>query len=212
MGSRLIQYSQGAAAATQELISFVELASAGDPLAKSRLVFPGSPPPLPPIVYFTNPDIRRGFDNDQLILPPTRSLIKTLDDHVLTSFDNTIVDRQIEEVWTNEGGKLSMPTSFYRELRNYDENTPDPETVGFIQWSPADQSTLTFNVQFVHLTAGGDPVFPQVAPEFRPRGGGGTVDGNVIAAPDGDLGVEFANSGWQREEIVLRLRLISQVA
>ncbi len=211
MGVRVYQYSQGAAAAEDELISFVELASNGTPGAKSRLVYPGSPPPFAPVTYFTNPDKRAGFDNDTLILPPARTVVETLDDQVVVGFAQTLRDRIVEETWTNEGGKLSMPTHFYRQLRGYDENQPDPDTVGFVQWFPANQSALGFNVQLVFLTAGGDPVMPMTAPEFRPIGGGGNVGGDTIAGPDGDLDVAFASSGWQTEEIKLRLRIVSQV-
>ncbi len=211
MSFRVYQYSLGAAALEAAGISFVELASAGSPLAKSTLVYPGSPPELPPIVYFTNPDRRPGMDNDTLILPPKRTLVKTLSSKVLVSFGETIVDREVKEIWTNEGGKLSMPTAFYRELRGYDENPPDPETLGNLVWSPANISTKSYEVQIVSLMGGSDLNFPDVSPEFRPLGGGGTVGGNVIAGPDGDLGVEFASSGWQTSEIVLHLRILSEV-
>ena len=211
MGTRVYQYSLGAAAATAELITFVELASAGDPLAKSRLVYPGSPPAFNPITYFVNPDKRGGFDNDQLILPPSRTAVKTLDDHVVISFENTVVDRFVEERWTVDRGKLSMPTSFYRELRNYNENTPDPETLGFIQWFPENQSSLGWNVVFISLNAGTDPEMPMVGPEYRPEGGGGNVGGEIIAGPDGDLAAECDSAGWQRDELVLRMLLVSQV-
>ncbi len=211
MGLRVFQYSLGAAVAQASTIRFTELASDGDPAAKSILTFPGASPPFPPIVYFTNPDIRRGFDNDSLLLPPSSTLTKTLSSHVLTSFENTIEDRIIEEVWTAEGGKLSMPTGFWRELRNYNENRPDPEVDGFITWQPRNQGSKTYEIQIVHLTAGGDNMLPQVAPEFKPIGGGGSVGGQVIAGPDGDLDVMFASSGWQTEEIVLRFRLISEL-
>lgn len=211
MGLRVFQYSQGAAVAQASAISFVELASTGDPLAKSTLTYPGATPPFPPVVYFTNPDMRNGYDNETLMLHPDSSLVKTLSSHVLVSFDRTIVDIQIEEVWTNEGGKLSMPTGMYRELRNYNENRPDPEVDGNIVWQPANQGTISYEVKIVSLTAGGDANLPHVAPEFRPIGGGGQVGSNIIAGPDGDLDVQFAQSGWQTEEIVLRMQLIAEL-
>jgi hypothetical protein len=98
-----------------------------------------------------------------------------------------------------------MPIAFYRELRNYHENPPDPEVDGFLQWSPANQSTKTFEVQLVTLQLGADLKNPD-ATEFRPIGGDGTN-----AGPDGDLGVEFASSGWLDVEVVQILRIVSEV-
>ena len=189
------------------MISFVELASSGTPAAKSTLVYPGSPPAIPSTTYFTNPDRRLGFDNDDVSVQPANTLVETLDDQVLVSFARTIVDRTVVEKWTVEGGKLSMPISFYRELRNFHENPPDPDVDGFMRWSPANQSTKTFDVQLVSLEVGADPMNPD-ATEFRPlpHGSSGT-----IAGPDGDLGVEFANSGWLEVEVTQVLRIVAEV-
>ncbi len=205
MPTRVYEYFLGTPVETDEGISFIELASAGDPTAKTRLVYPGSPPALSPITYFANPDRRMGFDNDDLPLVPQRTLVETLDDQVVVSYDRTIVDLQIFEKWTVDGGKLSMSTAMMRELRGYHENPPDPEVDGYITWSPAEQSTKTFEIQLVSLKVGADDKWID-ATEFRPIGGDGT-----IAGPDGDLGVEFASAGWQDVEIVQHFRIISEV-
>jgi hypothetical protein len=205
MSLRVFEYLAGAPAEETETIVFVSLASAGDPAAKSRLVYPGSPPALNPILYSTNPDRRLGFDNDDVINAPANTLVETADDQVLVRFEHTIVDRIVVERWTVGGSKLSMSAAFYRELRNYHENPPDPEVDGYLQWSPANQSTKTFEVQLVTLQVGADIRNPD-ATEFRPIGGNGTN-----AGPDGDLGVEFASAGWLDAEVVQTLRIVSEV-
>ena len=205
MSLRVYEIFAGAQVEEDDAITFVELASAGDPSAKSTLVYPGTPPPLNPIAYNSNPDRRLGFDNDQVINLPANTLVETLDDQVLVSFDHTIVDRVVVEKWTVDGGKLSMSAAFFRELRNYHENAPDPEVDGYLRWSPANQSTKTFEIQLVSLQAGSDVLNPD-ATEFRPIGGDG-----VTAGPDGDLGIEFASAGWLDVEVIQTLRIVSEV-
>jgi hypothetical protein len=205
MSIRVFEYLAGTPATEEDAIAFVALASAGDPSARSRLVYPGSPPALNPVTYFTNPDRRLGFDNDDVINAPANTLVETADDQVLVSFGHSIVDRIVVERWTVGGSKLSMSAAFYRELRNYHENPPDPEVDGYLQWSPANQSTKTFEVQLVTLQVGADLKNPD-ATEFRPIGGDGTN-----AGPDGDLGVEFASAGWLDAEVVQTLRIVSEV-
>ncbi len=210
MAFRIFEINAGAAVAEAEAITFIELASAGDPNAKSRLIYPTVAPAAPafnPVSYFTNPDQRPGFDNNQIWNTPRNTLVETLDDHVLVSFEQNTKDRIVDEIWTAEGGKLSMPTSFLRELRNYHENAPDPEVEGFITWQPQNQGTKTYEVQLVFLQVGADVLMPMAGPEYKPLGG--TVGG--IAGPDGDLGIEFANAGWQTETITQRLRIVSEL-
>jgi hypothetical protein len=208
MGTRVFQYFPGATVETEAAISHVELASAGDPTAKTRLVYPSIAPAAPalnPITYFVNPDRRMGFDNDDLPLLPNRSLVMTVDDQVVLSFPKTVVDIVITEKWTVAGGKLSMSSAMMRELRGYHENPPDPDVLGWITWQPAEQSTRTYQIQMLSLQVGSDINWID-ATEFRPGGGDGT-----IAGPDGDLGVEFASSGWQDVEVVQKFRLIAEV-
>lgn len=202
---KIFDIFEGDPAEAEAGIAFIELASDGDPTAKSRLVYPGSPPELPPITYFTNPDRRLGFDNDSLINKPAVTMVQTLDDQVKLSFDSTIADRNIIERWTVDGGKLASSIAFYRELRGYFENPPDEDVDGYIEWSPANQSTKTFNVQLVKLQVGSDPMLDDVT-EFRPIGGNGTN-----AGPDGGLGVEFDAAGWVDAEMILALRIVSEV-
>lgn len=203
MGDRVFEILLGTPAEEEEDIVFVPLASAGDLDAKSRLVYPGTSPALSPIVYFSNPDRRLGFDNEPII-EPSSQVIQTLDSQQLLSFTRSIVDVIVVETWTIEAGKLAMPISMYRELRAYILNPPAAGL--FINWEPQNQSTKAYQVQLVSLKAGTSAI-PEAA-EFQPRGHGG---GAVVAGPADDLDVSLSTSGFLEVQCELTLRIVAEV-
>lgn len=202
MGTRIFEILLGTPAEVDDEIVFVSLASAGDLAAKSRLVYPGTSPALAPIVYFSNPDRRFGFDNEP-IFDPSSQVIQTLDSQQLLSFTNTIVDVIIVETWTIDNGKFAMPIFMYRQLREYMKNPPDAGE--FINWEPQNQSDKAYQVQLISLKAGTGPI-PEAA-EFTPHGQGGSV----VAGPLDGEDVGLQNAGVIDASVELTFRLVAEV-
>lgn len=205
MTTRTFQIQLGTPVEEDEGISFVALASAGDPTAKTRIVFPGSPPPLNPVVYFTNPVRRLGFDNEPLS-DPVSKIIQTLDSQVLQTFNRTLADVIVVERWPIGGG-ISMPMFFWRELRGYAKNKGQIAEGEFIEWYPENQSEKGYQVQLIIVKGGSEPIAE--AMEFIPRGQGGVPGG--VAGPADDLDVGLQTAGFKTTPVEVRWRLIAEL-
>lgn len=163
MGETLILIQQGDPEVVAQAVTFLGTASAGDPTACRRLVFPSSVTPLlAPIVYSVgvagdclNPTTTFNLDNE--VLPhPITSTVRTLGTTRSVRFEENLDDVIVTEVWEPEAG-ASMPTSFFRLLYEYLINASlvDPVTGPFIQWEPRDRTDKIYDVEILSLSVGG---------------------------------------------------------
>ncbi len=190
--TRLYQIFQGSPITVTATPTILGLGPAGDPTSRRRLVHPDSGS-FDPIVYWSNPDRTFGMDNE-VLLPAIAGVSRALSGSLVTRFDAVTADAVITEVWTAEGDKLSAPAFLFRQLYEYLKNSPafSPTAQTYIQWSPQDRNTKTYNVELVRLAvgSGSDPTQLFDVTEFIPAGVG-SAWGDPLASLDD----AFANEG-----------------
>jgi hypothetical protein len=193
-------------------ITFVAIESSGDPLAKSRLVYPTTD--LAPIVYWSNPDRRINFDQDVLLSPLT-STRRMLEGTQTIRFERTLNDMVITEMWrAAEGSRLSVPTAFFRLLYEYLINPPAFSATAqtYIQWEPRDRNNKTYNIELLRLVVGGGAANNQIydVVDLRPDGGWNDPRGvpGEGAAPLDNIG--YTLTGALDRTMMLQFKLVSE--
>ncbi len=109
------------------------------------------------ITYYKNPTRNFNLDNE-VLLAPTSSTIKTIGSRQVVRFENELDDIIVTEIWEGaENRQAAMPTFMFRQLYEYLINPPVFSSTAqtFITWEPRDRSTKTYNVQFYQLRVGG---------------------------------------------------------
>lgn len=162
MGVSLITIQQGEPVVAEEELFFLGTASAGDPRAPRRLVWPTAVSPLlAPIVYAIGADATplnpgRTLNLDVEVLPhPRVEVVETLGTTRSVRFERGVSDVVVTEIWEAKGG-ASMPTSFFRLLYEYVRNAHLIAAAGpYVIWEPRDRSEKTYEVALLSLTAGG---------------------------------------------------------
>lgn len=201
---RLFEIFQGSATTAQEVSTILGLGPTGDATARRRLVHP-EPASFAPILYFQNPDRTWNLDNDLLYAPIT-AVLRALDGSAVTRFEEVMADVLVTELWVGSDQKFSMPAFFFRQLYEYLLNPPtyNPANQAFIQYSPQDKNTKTWNVELIRLAvgAGTDPSQLYDINEFFPRG-----------SPLENLDAAFANegSGLLDRSVMLQMKIVSEV-
>lgn len=160
MSTSLITIQQGESVVAEEELFFLGTASAGDPRAPRRLVWPSAVSPLlAPLVYALgsiplNPS--RTLNLDTQVLPhPRTAVVETLGATRTVRFERTLADVVVTEIWEAKAG-ASMTTAFFRLLYEYLVNARSIPAGGpFITWEPRDRSERIYAVALVSLSAGG---------------------------------------------------------
>jgi hypothetical protein len=207
--TKIFRISQGTPTSAEVGIRFLGTGSAGTRRALRRLVHPNTS--LEPLVYFSNPDRTINLDNQVLPHPITQAIM-ALEGTKVVRFDRGEEDVIVTEVWTAGGGKLAMPTFFWRLLYEYLDNEPtyDPITPVYIQWEPRDRTDKVYNVELLSclVGSGGENDFFDVL-DFRPSGGIYDPDhpSDAMGILD-DLTTE--ETGVIDMEVRLQMRIVSE--
>ena len=162
MPSTIIVIQQGVPQVIAAGVTFLGTASAGDPDACRRLVFPSSVSTLlAPITYTGGPrgqcmNPTRTFNLDNVVLPhPTTSVVKTIGGSRTIRQEETDTDVIVTEIWGVDSG-LAMPTPLFRLFYEYLTNG---SLIGGlddkIQWEPRDRSDRIYTVDLLSLSVGG---------------------------------------------------------
>lgn len=139
-------------------------------------------PALGTFDYWRPPDETSGMLGAGAVIRPIWSSTKTLLGAANTLFAGDIRDVMIEERWT----QTVVFTQAQLEMMVAMWTQPPDPSVAYVQWYPSYLNGLGFNVVLLDLKAG-------------PGGEG------ITTTP-------LRNAGWVRGPVVLRMRLISQIA
>lgn len=162
MSTSLITIQQGVpveAVTLESELFFLGTASAGDPRAPRRLVWPAALTPLlAPLVYAlgaTPLNPTRTLNLDTQVLPhPRTQVVETLGATRSVRFERALADVVVTEIWGAEAG-ASMTSAFFRLLYEYLRNSAlIPAGGPFIAWEPRDRSTRSYAVALLSLSAG----------------------------------------------------------
>jgi hypothetical protein len=211
MGETLIIINAGPPVVAEEEVFFLGIASAGDPTACRRLVFPASVTPLlPPIVYSVagtcqNPD--RTINLDNAVLPhPIIGAVRTIGSTRVIRFEEQEEDVIVAEIWNGSDRDLAMTTALFRQFYEYLINAKLIPAVGpdFIQWEPRDRTDRIYEVEILSLEVGGggeEERFDVV--DLKDPGG---AEIQTATQP-----LNLTTTGLVDREVVLRMRIIAEV-
>jgi len=209
-GSRLFEILQGTPTTEDEEVTILGLGPTGDATARRRLVHPDAVN-FEPILYWKMPDRTFNMDNEALRAPIT-AVLRALAGSQVTRFDEVVADVIVTEIWMGSDTAFSMPGFQFRQLYEYLINPPAwvPAAPVYIQYSPQDRNTKTWNVELVRMAlgTGGDPTQLFDLTEFFPPGVG-SGQGDPLAYLD----EAFLNegSGLLDRTVVLQMKLVSEV-
>lgn len=201
--TRTIEIFASSAVATVATVTLLGSGTAGILGAKRILTHPDSAN-FNPLVYWGNPEITLGIDNE-VLHRVNANLVRTEETTRVVrhpAFDSDVL---ITEKWPGGGKRLSMPSYFARQLHDIASVPPDitASDQQYITWQPRDKNAKTYNVVVVDFNIGGD----DSGINFTERRG--SEGGEILGALEG---LDVSPTGAIVNEVVLKFKIVSEAA